>query len=335
MRESRSPQPSIEVTWNVGKATIAGTLVRPMSPSLGSGVVFAAGSGPTDRDWNSPLLPGTNGSGTLLAESLAEVGIASLRYDKSASGPHARENIKALGGITMQHHTDEFAGAARVLADDSSVSADRIFGLGNSEGTLHVLNYQLSDPKVPLAGLVLVAPPGRSVGAVARAQLAAQAAPVPKGEALLALYDEAVTRFVNGEPAAPDPSLPEGVQGLLHSLENPMNHPFARELWLADATSLMIQVNVPMLVVIGKKDVQVSWKDDGELLQRAAEGRDNIAFVFPEDANHVLKHESHPVDDLRPEAVAASYNAPGSQLDESGTTAIIEWLTRHSHPSGA
>jgi hypothetical protein len=321
---------SNEVTWNAGKAAITGTLIRPVSQSLRSGVVLAGGSGPTDRDWNSPLLPGTNGSGKLLADALAGAGIASLRYDKSGSGPHALENVKALGGITMQQHTDELAGAVRALAADAAVSVERIFGLGNSEGTLHVLNYQLSAPAIPLAGLVLVGPPGRSVGAVTRAQLAAQAARVPNGEALLTLYDESVVRFLRGEPTAPDPSLPEGVQGLLHSLENPMNLPFTRELWPADAASLLKRVDVPVLVVIGKKDVQVSWKDDGELLQHAAEGRDEIVFVFPEDANHVLKHESRPVDELVPEALTDSYNGPDAQLDETGTAAIIEWLTRHS-----
>jgi len=35
-------------------------------------VVFFAGSGPTDRDWLSPLLPGTNGSGRALADGVVE-----------------------------------------------------------------------------------------------------------------------------------------------------------------------------------------------------------------------------------------------------------------------
>ncbi|GAA1496387.1 hypothetical protein GCM10009628_13890 [Paeniglutamicibacter kerguelensis] len=37
--------------------------------------------------WCSPLLPGGNGSGRLFADAFARVGIASLRYDKWASGP--------------------------------------------------------------------------------------------------------------------------------------------------------------------------------------------------------------------------------------------------------
>jgi pimeloyl-ACP methyl ester carboxylesterase len=291
-------------------------------------VVFAAGSGPTDRDWNSPLLAGTNGSGKLLAEALAAAGIASLRYDKSVSGPQAAENIAALGGLTMQHHTDEFAGAVRVLAEERSV--DRIFGLGNSEGTLHVLNYQLGDPAVPLAGCVLIAPPGRSVGEVGRAQLAAQAARLPNGDALLALYDEAVARFVRGEPATPDPALPEGVRALLHGLESPMNLPFARELWLADAASWLGRVDAPVLVVIGKKDIQVNWNEDGELLRRAAAGHADVTFIFPDHANHVLKHEPHPIEELTAEVIFAAYNADDAILDAGATSTVIDWLRQHT-----
>ena len=60
---------------------------------------------------------------------------------------------------------------------------------------------------------------------------------MPNGDELLALYDEAIARFMAGEPMNPDPALPEGVQMLLQSLETPANLPFARELWTADAAS--------------------------------------------------------------------------------------------------
>src|SRR5690348_17672208 len=105
---------SSEVIWQLGSTTVYGTAVRPVGPGPFPAVVMVAGSGPTDRDWNSPLLPGTNGSARLLAEALAQAGIASLRYDKRASGPHVRENMPALiGKMSMQSHLDELAGAVR------------------------------------------------------------------------------------------------------------------------------------------------------------------------------------------------------------------------------
>ncbi|MGZ6375606.1 MAG: alpha/beta hydrolase family protein [Ktedonobacterales bacterium] len=322
---------SSEVSWPLDSTTMYGTLVRPLGPGPFPAVVLVAGSGPTDRDWNSPLLPGSNGSARLIAEALARVGVASLRYDKRASGPHARENMQALiGKLSMQSHVDELASAVHTLASQSDVRRNRIFAVANSEGTLHALNYQVHSPAIRLAGLVLLAPPGRAVGAVARSQLAAQAAALPNGNALLALYDEAIARFLAREPAAPDPALPQGVQTIFQALETPANLPFARELWMADAATPLRQVDVPVLVIIGKKDIQVDWQADGKPLQRAAAGRGDVTFLFPENANHVLKYESRPSAELtQPEAVPR-YNAAEARLDPEALASIVEWLAAHT-----
>jgi alpha-beta hydrolase superfamily lysophospholipase len=44
--------------------------------------LIIAGSGPTDRNGNSPAIQGANNSLKYLAEGLAAQGIASVRYDK-------------------------------------------------------------------------------------------------------------------------------------------------------------------------------------------------------------------------------------------------------------
>jgi alpha-beta hydrolase superfamily lysophospholipase len=331
MTDQASNAESWEVNWQLDSTTVYGTLVRPAGTGPFPAVVMVAGSGPTDRDWNSPLLPGSIGSARLLAEDLAQAGIASLRYDKRASGPHARENMAALiGKMSMQSHLDELTGAVRTMAQHYFIRDDRIFALTNSEGALHALHYHVQHPALLFAGLVLTAPPGRPVGTVARSQIAAQAAGLPHGDALLALYDAAIARYLSGEPIAPDPSLPEGVQMLLKSLETPANLPFARELWTTDTAPLLRQVDVPVLVIIGKKDLQVDWQADGEPLQRAAAGHEKMTFFFPENANHVLKQELRPRSDLVPAEVAQSYNAPDTRLDPQALASILEWLAAHT-----
>ncbi len=330
MTDQASYAESREVNWQLDLTTMYGTLVRPAGPGPFPAVVMVAGSGPTDRDWNSPLMPGTNGSARLLAEVLTQAGFASLRYDKRGSGPHARENVPLLiGKISMQSFADELAGAVGILASQEYVRSSRIFALANSEGTLHALNYQLHSPTIPLAGLVLVGPPGRAVGTVAHSQLAAQVAALPNGDVLLALYDQAIARFQAGDPINPDPDLPEGVQLVLKSLETPANQPFARELWMANAAPLLRQVDVPVLVVIGKKDLQVDWQADGEPLQQAAAGHEQVTFFFPENANHVLKQELRPRSALVPAEVTQSYNGPDTRLDPQAQTRILEWLAAH------
>jgi pimeloyl-ACP methyl ester carboxylesterase len=235
-----------------------------------------------------------------------------------------------IGKISMQSHVDELAGAVRNMASQVYVRDGRIYALTNSEGALHALNYQLRSPAIPFAGLVLTGPPGRAVGTVARSQLAAQAAGVPNGDALLALYNAAITRFLAGEPLAPDPALPQGVQMLLQSLSNPANLPFARDLWTADAATLLGQVDVPVLIIIGKKDIQVDWQADGEPLKRAAAGRADVTFLFPEHANHVLKQELRPRSVLVPAEIADSYNGPDTRLDPQVLAGILAWLAAHA-----
>ena len=144
------------------------------------------------------------------------------------------------------------------------------------------------------------------------------------------LYDAAIDRFLDGEPITPDPSLPEGVQMLLKSLETPANLPFARELWTADAAPLLRQVDVPVLVIIGKKDLQVDWQTDGKPLQQAATGHELVTFFFPENANHVLKEELRPRSALVPAEITESYNGPDTHLDPEALASILEWLAAHT-----
>jgi hypothetical protein len=106
---------AVDVSWQLDGITMGGTLVRPDGEGPFPAVVLVAGSGPTDRDWCSPLLPGTNGSARLFAEAFAEAGIASLRYDKRVSGPRAMENVpKLIGKLSMKSHLGYNADGARL-----------------------------------------------------------------------------------------------------------------------------------------------------------------------------------------------------------------------------
>jgi hypothetical protein len=117
---------------------------------------------------------------------------------------------------------------------------------------------------------------------------------------------------------------------LLQSLVTPANLPFARELWMADAAPLLGQVNVPTLIIIGKKDVQVDWQTDGEPLQRAVEGHADVTFLFPENANHVLKEELRARSELIPAEMTDSYNGPETRLDPQAMASMLEWLVAHA-----
>ena len=316
------------VSWQLDEINIDATLTRPNGNGPFPAVIMVAGSGPTDRNWNSPLIPGTNGSAALLAHVLTELGYVTLRYDKRASGPHGKENaLKLAGKISMQGHTDELAGGVKFLAEQDFVISQIIFALANSEGCIHALNYQTRENKPAFAEIILTAPPARPVGLVAHEQLAAQLNPVPGGDKWLASYDEAIADFVAGRAVKVDEGLPEGLRNMLLATTNPINQPFARELWVTDPATLLGKVNVPILVVIGKKDIQVNWQVDGSIIEAISRIQKKIKIAYPENANHVLKHEPRDKSQLNPADVTASYNADTSILDAEAVNMITAWLS--------
>jgi alpha-beta hydrolase superfamily lysophospholipase len=322
---------SEEVTWDVDGIAVYGTLTHPANTGPHPAVVFVAGSGPTDRDWCSPLLPGTNCSGRLLANALTKQGFITLRYDKRAAGPRVRENLPQLiGKISMQGHLDELTGAVTTLMSLTDVDVSRLFVLTNSEGAIHALNYQTRTPHRRFDGLVLTGAPGRPIGLVARDQLLAQVGPLANGDEIMKRYDACIAAFVAGKPIAPDASLPEVMKSLLASLTVPVNLPFARELWLKNPAHLASQVSEPMLVVIGKKDIQIDWRADGGPLQTATATNGNATFVFPDNTDHVLKREPRPQDELVAAEVSARYNAEGRVLDSDALSVITNWLVERS-----
>lgn len=319
-----------QVSWKVDDIDVEATLTRPIGDGPFRAIAMVAGSGPTDRNWNSPLIPGTNGSAVLLAQALTAQDFITLRYDKRASGPHVRENMQHLmGKISMQGHREELAGGVRLLALRPDVDPKRLFALTSSEGCIHALNYQLQADEFPLAGLVLTGAPARSVGELARGQIAAQLAAVPGGDAMLAAYDAAMADFAAERPVQIDESLPETLRMVIGAATAPHNLPFARELWVTNPASLAAKVSIPVLVLIGKKDMQVDWQADGSRWETLAKDHSNFTIVYPDDANHVLKHEPKSRDQLSPTEIANSYSAADTVLDQQAAETIIAWLNAH------
>jgi hypothetical protein len=80
------------------------------------------------------------------------------------------------------------------------------------------------------------------------------------------------------------------------------------------------------LVVIGKKDIQVDWKIDGGALENATAYKNAVSFVYPENANHILKHEEVPREALTAQYVSLHYNVSGTELDREAENTIVNWL---------
>lgn len=321
---------SEDVSWSLGQTAVDATVAAPGRPGRFPAVVLVAGSGPTDRNWESPLLPGTNGSGRLIGERLASSGYVTIRYDKRASGPRAQQNLALLSGrISLESHFDELQGAVSHLLGRADVDPARLFVLTSSEGAMHALYYQAHAGVVPFAGMVLTGAPGRCLSDIANYQVETQLAVLPDGAGLISRYRALIQRFEDGGDFLPDATLPDFVNNLVGGLSAPINQPFTREFWSFKPADHLRTVSVPVLVVTGKKDIQTDWKLDGGALEEASQGRSNVTFYYPDNANHVLKHEPRPREALTAATAIAAYNLPEARLDPETLKTILEWLGRH------
>lgn len=232
-------------------------------------VVIIAGSGPTDRDGNNPLGVMAN-SYKLLAEGLAAKGIDTIRYDKRGMAASASALTNPNAVTIADYATDALAFAEQGIAASGLSCA---WLLGHSEGGL----IALAAPNTPnICGLILVATPGRPVGDVLRDQLKAN----PANALLLDQALAAITSLEAGE-AVDDSTL----HPALLPLFNKNVQPFVIDLMSYNPQQIMAQVDKPVLLLFGDKDIQTA-DSEGALLKAA---NDSAALVVLPDVNHVLK----------------------------------------------
>ncbi|HLK23175.1 MAG TPA: alpha/beta fold hydrolase, partial [Caulobacteraceae bacterium] len=135
--------------------------------------MIVPGSGPTDRDGDSPL--GLKAAPyRLLAEALAAEGIASARIDKRgtfASMPAVRDG----NDVTIADYASDVHSWIRSLRAKTGVRC--VWVLGHSEGAL-VAEVAAEDAD-GICGIILVAGMGRKLADVLRAQLQANPANAP------------------------------------------------------------------------------------------------------------------------------------------------------------
>ena len=254
------------ITLPAQPAPLNGVLLTPENPSAVA--VILPGSGPTDRDGNSPM--GVRaGTYRLLAEGLAAQGIATVRIDKRGVAQSA-----AAGGDEAALRFTDYSTDARAWAAEAASRAGKpcAWLIGHSEGALVAVQaVEGGDDKV--CGLILLSGAGRPAGVVLREQLD-NGLPEPlKAQAFAALSELEAGRTVADAPPA------------LAALFRPSVQPYLISWLPLDPAALLAAYDGPVFIGQGTTDLQIGVTD----AQTLAAADPKATLKLWDGVNHLLK----------------------------------------------
>jgi pimeloyl-ACP methyl ester carboxylesterase len=294
---------SIAMTAPGPKGPLAGTYL-----DAGNGapvVLLIPGSGPTDRDGNSTLGI-TAAPYRMLAEALAPKGVSTVRIDKrgmfGSKAAVADANKVEIGDYAHDAHS--WAAAIRKLT-----GAKCVWLLGHSEGALVAL-AAVQDPH-DLCGAILVSGAGRKLSDVIREQLKSNPANAPVLDSAMAALDS-LDRGQHVDVTNMNPAL--------LPLFRPQVQDYLIDMFRQDPAKLAASARLPLLIVQGERDIQISAAD-AKLLAAA---QPKARLVLIPAMNHVLKDV---VSDDRA-ANLATYADSSLPVDSTLVDTIAEFVKR-------
>lgn len=269
-------------------------------------VIIIPGSGPTDRDGNSPNLGLQSDTYKLLAQGLSENGITTIRIDKRGFYGSSSA-ISDPNDVTIEAYADDAGNWVQYAAD----LANCVWLAGHSEGGLVAMaaSEQTSDE---LCGLVLLATPGRPIGQLLVEQLEAN----PANASLMPEITDIVADLEAGKRRDEGTITP-----ILRPLFSEGLQRFMIDLFSYDPVVVAERLAGPALIVQGDEDIQVRTKD-ADLLQAALSNADRLDL---EGATHMLKLsvKGQPF---------ATYTDPSLPLHDALISGIVDFLGK-SHVS--
>ena len=258
------PPAPVEIT----AGALHGTLLAkdPSDPLL----LIIPGSGPTDRDGNSPMGVSA-GYLKMLADELVRDDIATVRIDKR--GMFASQTAGDPSAVTPAIYAGDIHAWIEAIKAERGPDAGCIFLAGHSEGAL--MASIAAQGRSDVCGVILLAGMGRPLGEIIRAQLAADQANAP-------LMNEA-TRALEALEAGQRVDT-NGMHPALLGLFNSPAQDYLISLLRIDPVEELRKADTPALIIQGARDLQVSEEDARRLA--AAPGAE---LTLIPGMNHVLK----------------------------------------------
>lgn len=289
---------SEDVTLDTELGRLSGTLTTPDSGTAKALILFISGSGPTDRDGNSLVLPGKNNSLKYLSDALVDAGYATLRFDKRLIGESA-----ARGLAEEDLRFDTYVDDVRLWAAYAQERFDLpLYILGHSEGSLIGI---IAAQELDVVGLVSIAGPGRRASDVILSQTRAQLPPELMQQTEHIVSELLAGRTVDSPPRALAALFRESVQ------------PYLMSWFRYDPAEELSRLEVPVLLVYGTTDIQVPVSD-AVPMQTA---NPSSGLVVMEGMNHVLKYVGNDM-----QAQIASYSDPDLPIADTLVEQILKFL---------
>lgn len=280
--------------------TIYGTLMIPEEMKKGTVALIIAGSGPTDRNGNNTTIPGENNSLKMIAEALAEEDISSVRYDKRGVA-QSSNLIKSEEELVFEDYIDDVIDWVEKLKEDERFS--NIIIIGHSEGALI---GAVAASQTDIQGYVSLAGMGSSAYDTLVRQLKDQ--PGKIAERSQPILDE----LKKG-------NLVKNIDKDLETLFRPSVQPYMISWFKYDPVDEISKIEVPILIVQGTNDLQVTVGDAENLHQGSPESK----LVLIEKMNHILKDA--PKSKNRN---FATYSEPDLSLNEEFVKELIEFIKK-------
>ena len=279
---------------------ISGTLTMPANAAGKVPVVLiVAGSGPTDRNGNTPQLGIYTNSYKMIAIALRNAGIASLRYDKRLVGESAA--VTKEKDLKIEDYVEDANRMINQLHDDPRFS--KVIVLGHSEGSLVGM---LASINQPIAGYISVAGAGRPAYAVLKEQMKSQP-------------DFIALRFMVVLDSLAKGKVQNNVDASLYGLARPSVQPYLMSWMHYDPARAIKLIKVPVLIVQGTTDLQVTTLDADKLKKAKSEA---VLEIIPE-MNHILKDA--PADR---DKNLATYSNPNLPLKPEFVTAMLDFINK-------
>ena len=276
------PYTTEEVTFANGDITLHGTLTLPEGWNKSTkAVVMVTGSGQQNRDeelfGHKPF--------AVIADALARQGIASLRYDDRGWG---NNSIKFT-----DFTTDDFKQDAAAGIDFLRKKFNMVGVIGHSEGgtiALMLASEGKTDFIVSLAGMTISGKQtllNQNIDALRS---------IGMQEETVKKYSEVISDIFDKVAAGQDfdeylkgAENMENFKPIIDQAKKLLTSPYMRHFITIDIHNLLPNIKCPVLALNGKKDTQVAYKQNLEVLENGLTNCSHETIAY-DNLNHLFQH---------------------------------------------